>query len=501
MTTEIRQSNIEARFVGAVQLVSEFTSKLSYHSLQLETNARSGEPAQIRASMVEDFNRLLAISKLLESTAANQTVKANPFADLRSGNADLARFRFVDFDSLAREQMPSTVRNVWHSWPASGGAEKTGAKSAQAGVSTISAAHAGGLSKQLLPQLPTAMTDLPARLADGIALYLRQIQAQMLASGMPTTSAANLAVTQNPQQATRAIAAMTKGQISGEALSQALGIALIDLHDLTNARRVALVNSVRLSIGAMVLMIIVIAFFVFAPMDRSHRRQTKDLEQRNRALDEARVKAESANKMKSQFLANMSHEIRTPMTGVVGVAELLSASELTARQKSLLDVVVRSGKAMVGIINHILDFSKIEAGKVTLAREPFDVVEVVEDVVSLLGPQARRKGIDLVLDPPGNARTGVIGDRDRYRQVVMTLVGNAIKFTANGRVLINVEVAEEISVAKATVFVSDTGPGVKESEQEQIFESFGQAATGARGTREGTGLGLSISSVLARMMG
>ena len=174
-----------------------------------------------------------------------------------------------------------------------------------------------------------------------------------------------------------------------------------------------------------------------------------EAKQREAELQELLGKAEGADRAKSEFLANMSHEIRTPMNGVLGMAELLSRTELDTRQRTFTDIIVKSGTALLTIINDILDFSKIDAGQVTLEAEPFDLRETIEDVASLISGRAAERDIELIvrIDPALPAR--LVGDSGRIRQIVTNLAGNAIKFTETGHVLVEVTVDGETDAGGA----------------------------------------------------
>jgi signal transduction histidine kinase len=228
----------------------------------------------------------------------------------------------------------------------------------------------------------------------------------------------------------------------------------------------------------------------------------KDLEIKVEQVSEARRAAELASESKGEFLANMSHEIRTPMNAIIGNAALALETELTEEQREYLTMIRSASDSLLSIINDILDFSKIEAGELQLAREEFKLEECIFDAVSTLAIKASEKGLELINDYAPDLPTTVIGDRLRLRQILINLLSNAIKFTDEGEITVRTRaVAREQRRIKLMIDVEDTGMGIREEAQQQIFIAFKQADGSHTRRYGGTGLGLTIASQLARMMG
>jgi PAS domain S-box-containing protein len=228
-----------------------------------------------------------------------------------------------------------------------------------------------------------------------------------------------------------------------------------------------------------------------------------DQKQREAELERAMDRAAAADRAKSEFLANMSHEIRTPMNGVMGMAELLAKTDLDAKQKMFVDIIVKSGSSLLTIIADILDFSKIDAGQLVLDPAPFELAGAIEDVATLMSARVAEKDLELIVRVDPQLPRMLVGDVGRIRQIVTNILGNAVKFTDAGHVLVEVTGENSADGGKCALrfAIQDTGIGIPTEKLDRIFEKFSQVDSSATRRHEGTGLGLAISRSLVELMG
>ena len=274
------------------------------------------------------------------------------------------------------------------------------------------------------------------------------------------------------------------------------------LAKLSQASGKLLERYLMMTFGALVFL----GFAIFLPIDLLIRRLVRNLQNKTAEAAKALVEARAADRAKSEFLATMSHEIRTPMNGVLGMAELLVRTDLDTRQRTFTDVILKSGNALLEIINDILDYSKIEANQMVLDKRSFSLADTVEDVATLMSARAAEKDLELLVRLRPNLPARLLGDPSRFRQVITNLLGNAVKFTETGTVMIDVdcrapEGEENADKSVIQVRVTDTGIGIPEEKLKSIFEKFSQVDGSSTRRHEGTGLGLAIGAKLVALMG
>ncbi|MEH6587055.1 MAG: YfiR/HmsC family protein [Halioglobus sp.] len=269
-------------------------------------------------------------------------------------------------------------------------------------------------------------------------------------------------------------------------------------------KQVSTIENQRFTLIAAAVILLLVLSLIIAIFRgyRSKHRLALQLEGKSRELGVANEKLVRVTEAKSQFLSAMSHEIRTPMNGVIGMAELLEGTELTTQQSEYVTLIIKSADTLLGLINDILDFSKIEAGRLELEKITFNLREILGDTLQTLALRANEKGLELTFHIPPDVPERLIGDPHRLRQVMVNLVGNAIKFTESGEVAVDLQLESSSDIEAQLRFeVRDSGIGISQAQQKKIFRAFDQADTSTTRQFGGTGLGLSIARQLAEMMG
>lgn len=472
---KLENAKIDVKFGAVIGYMAEATSDVIYQSLRLEhlsanlqSQARNGVtvtmapapgPTPLGAAGPADVDavhaELAAALKRLEhaydtlersSGAERQMLESRRIAIAEDGDAIQAPLERIDtvFDAIAGLRVPAAIRQVW---------EDTG---------------------------------------NGVSLKAEIRQVLTLANRLEIFS------DYTAPSAQRVFRELQ--QLANRTIKPHLALIQDDLHE-DMAYSYTTLQWFMVLVGlTIVLASALVGLRVLDPMMHKVATTHENLREAHESIEAALKRAESADRAKSEFLANMSHEIRTPMNGVLGMAELLSRSELDKRQAMFVDVILKSGSALLTIINDILDFSKIDAGQLELDPAPFRLGEAIEDVATLVSARVAEKDLELIVRVDPHLPSSVTGDVGRFRQIATNLVGNAVKFTEKGHVLVDVSGTVEKGVASVTVRVEDTGIGIPQAKLACVFDKFAQVDASSTRKHEGTGLGLAIASRLVELM-
>lgn len=463
---ETAKTNV--RFGAVIAYMSDATSDVVYHALRLDHtrhNVAASGHASGGAGDAQHLHSVETIKSDLRAAlerldAAYEALRASADGDIGMGESQ----------SISAEE-----------------ARAAGVTSAAPGSNAALAGIAG------LP-LPDAMRPLWEGTGDGQSL--RRDVKEVL------TDADRLDIFQDYSGAAAQRVFTQLHQAATEKVRPYLTVTLNSLNAQMVASYGTLQFTMMLVALSMIAAAILVSLRVFGPMMRNIHEAQHGLQQAKELVEAEKHKAESADRAKSEFLANMSHEIRTPMNGVLGMAELLTRTDLDSRQNMFVDVIVKSGNALLTIINDILDFSKIDAGQLHLDPAPFHLADAIEDVATLVSAKVAEKDLELIVRVDPGLPAGMIGDVGRLRQITTNLVGNAVKFTERGHVLIDVSSKPiDDDTVEITIRVEDTGIGIPEDKLANVFDKFAQVDASSTRRHEGTGLGLAIATRLVELMG